>query len=74
MNYFSEILLEERVSDCETMKRENRRVAAMSWNVGDDLPPPKPLRGGQPGNYTIIDHMIMVNGMNTMVIFIAIVI
>lgn len=45
----SEILLEERVSDCETMKRENRRVAAMSWNVGDDLPPPKPSRGAQPG-------------------------
>lgn len=46
---FSEILLEERVSDCETMKRENRRVAAMSWNVGDDLPPPKPSRAAQPG-------------------------
>lgn len=43
---FSEILLEERVSDCETMKRENRRVAAMSWGAGDDMnmPPPKPTR------------------------------
>lgn len=41
---FSEILLEERVSDCETMKRENRRVAAMSWGAGDDTPPPKPNR------------------------------
>lgn len=40
----SEILVEERVSDCETMRRENRRVAAMSWGAGDDLPPPKPTR------------------------------
>lgn len=31
------------MSDCETMKRENRRVAAMSWG-GDDNPPPKPTR------------------------------
>lgn len=37
-------MLEERVSDCETMKRENRRVAAMSWGAGDDMPPPKPTR------------------------------
>lgn len=37
-------MLEERVSDCETMRRENRRVAAMSWGAGDDLPPPKPSR------------------------------
>lgn len=44
---FSEILLEERVSDCETMKRENRRVAAMSWGAGDDMPPPKPTRAPQ---------------------------
>lgn len=26
------------------MKRENRRVAAMSWGGGDDMPPPKPTR------------------------------
>lgn len=26
------------------MKRENRRVVAMSWGAGDDLPPPKPSR------------------------------
>lgn len=26
------------------MKRENRRVAAMSWGAGDDTPPPKPTR------------------------------
>lgn len=26
------------------MKRENRRVAAMSWGAGDDMPPPKPAR------------------------------
>ncbi|XP_055694399.1 focal adhesion kinase 1 isoform X2 [Lutzomyia longipalpis] len=39
-----EILMEERLSDCETMRRENRRVAAMSWGAGDDNPPPKPAR------------------------------
>ncbi|CAD7087818.1 unnamed protein product [Hermetia illucens] len=39
-----EILIEERMSDCETMRRENRRVAAMSWGAGDDIPPPKPSR------------------------------
>lgn len=26
------------------MRRENRRVAAMSWGAGDDLAPPKPAR------------------------------
>lgn len=26
------------------MRRENRRVAAMSWGAGDDMPPPKPNR------------------------------
>lgn len=36
--------MEEKLSDCETMKRENRRVAAMSWGAGDDMPPPKPSR------------------------------
>ncbi|XP_050094911.1 uncharacterized protein LOC126577381 isoform X2 [Anopheles aquasalis] len=40
-----EILMEERHSDCETMRRENRRVAAMSWGAGDDMAPPKPARG-----------------------------
>ncbi|CAO1301357.1 unnamed protein product [Diamesa serratosioi] len=40
-----EILLEEKLSDSETMKRENRRIAAMSWGTGDgDDPPPKPSR------------------------------
>jgi hypothetical protein len=40
-----EILLEEKVSDTETMKRENRRIAAMSWGGGEsDEPPPKPSR------------------------------
>lgn len=43
--YFSEILLEERSAVQETMRRENRRVAAMSWGPSDDcLPPPKPSR------------------------------
>ena len=40
-----EILLEEKVSDSETMRRENRRIAAMSWGGGEsDEPPPKPSR------------------------------
>lgn len=26
------------------MRRENRRVAAMSWGAGDDSAPPKPSR------------------------------
>ncbi|XP_037032319.1 focal adhesion kinase 1 isoform X2 [Bradysia coprophila] len=39
-----EILQEERSSDNDTMRRENRRVAAMSWGAGDDMPPPKPSR------------------------------
>ncbi|KAL7646506.1 UNVERIFIED_CONTAM: hypothetical protein RMT77_001757 [Armadillidium vulgare] len=38
----SEILREERLRTEETMKRENRRVQAMSW--GTDEPPPKPAR------------------------------
>lgn len=40
-----EILSEEKLSDSETMKRENRRIAAMSWGGGEgDEPPPKPSR------------------------------
>ncbi|XP_068145939.1 focal adhesion kinase 1 isoform X2 [Drosophila tropicalis] len=40
-----EILLEDSISASETMRREHRRVAAMSW-VGDetDIPPSKPAR------------------------------
>lgn len=45
---FREILLEEKVSDSETMRRENRRIAAMSWGGGNEMdgdqPPPKPSR------------------------------
>lgn len=33
------------------MRRENRRVAAMSWGAGDDMPPPKPSRVPHAGNY-----------------------
>ncbi|KAF5297586.1 hypothetical protein FQA39_LY12062 [Lamprigera yunnana] len=41
----NEILLDERSAVQETMRRENRRVAAMSWGSSDDLPPPpKPAR------------------------------
>ncbi|XP_063707985.1 focal adhesion kinase 1 isoform X2 [Culicoides brevitarsis] len=39
-----EILTDERHCDTETMRRENRRVAAMSWGAGDDNAPPKPAR------------------------------
>ncbi|KAG5675981.1 hypothetical protein PVAND_005837 [Polypedilum vanderplanki] len=39
-----EILIEEKISDSETMKRENRRIAAMSWGAGDEDAPPKPAR------------------------------
>ncbi|KAJ9573701.1 hypothetical protein L9F63_008914, partial [Diploptera punctata] len=42
----NEILLEERHQQQETMRRENRRVQAMSWGStgSDDPPPPKPAR------------------------------
>ncbi|EFX74229.1 hypothetical protein DAPPUDRAFT_324467 [Daphnia pulex] len=45
-----EILMEERREGDETMSRENRRVAAISWSWtgsagnGENLPPPKPSR------------------------------
>ncbi|XP_035731447.1 focal adhesion kinase 1-like isoform X1 [Vespa mandarinia] len=42
-----EILLEEKHQQQETMRRENRRVQAMSWGA-DEVPPPKPSR--QPQN------------------------
>ncbi|XP_011690987.1 PREDICTED: focal adhesion kinase 1 [Wasmannia auropunctata] len=41
-----EILLEEKHQQQETMRRENRRVQAMSWGA-DDVPPPKPSRQPQ---------------------------
>ncbi|XP_075729360.1 protein tyrosine kinase 2 Fak isoform X2 [Rhipicephalus microplus] len=41
----SEILAEERHQLEDTMRRENRRVQAMSWgSSGSDEPPPKPSR------------------------------
>ncbi|XP_015522074.1 focal adhesion kinase 1 isoform X7 [Neodiprion lecontei] len=42
-----EILREEKHQQQETMRRENRRVQAMSWGA-DEAPPPKPSR--QPQN------------------------
>lgn len=39
--FFSEILQEERNTAWDTMRRENRRVAAASW--GEEAPP-KPTR------------------------------
>ncbi|XP_053962112.1 focal adhesion kinase 1 isoform X2 [Anastrepha ludens] len=40
-----EILVDEKISDSETMRRENRRVAAMSWSGCEgDVPPVKPTR------------------------------
>lgn len=49
---FREILQEERSSAWDTMRRENRRVAAASWG---DQPPPKPTRPAT--NLTGIDHV-----------------
>ncbi|XP_037077346.1 focal adhesion kinase 1-like isoform X2 [Pollicipes pollicipes] len=44
-----EILLEERIAQEETMRRENRRVQAMSWGSNDsDEPPPPPKPSRQP--------------------------
>ncbi|XP_026467630.1 focal adhesion kinase 1-like [Ctenocephalides felis] len=43
----NEILMEEKHSANETMRRENRRVAAMSWSGASgeqDVAPPKPAR------------------------------
>ncbi|XP_020798400.1 focal adhesion kinase 1 isoform X2 [Drosophila serrata] len=41
-----EILIEDSISSSETLKREHRRVATMSWVGGDeiDIPPLKPSR------------------------------
>ncbi|XP_057654979.1 focal adhesion kinase 1 isoform X1 [Diorhabda carinulata] len=40
-----EILYEERSVQQDTLRRENRKMAAMSWGPNDDfLPPPKPSR------------------------------
>ncbi|KAH8291543.1 hypothetical protein KR054_012618, partial [Drosophila jambulina] len=41
-----EILIEDSISSSETLKREHRRVATMSWVGGDevDIPPLKPAR------------------------------
>ncbi|XP_076260316.1 protein tyrosine kinase 2 Fak isoform X9 [Rhynchophorus ferrugineus] len=38
-----EILFEENQAQRDTLRRENRRAAAMSWGPTDD-PPPKPIR------------------------------
>lgn len=44
--------MEERHCDTETMRRENRRVAAMSWGAGDEnAAPPKPARGPMMGKF-----------------------
>ncbi|XP_045463680.1 focal adhesion kinase 1-like isoform X1 [Harmonia axyridis] len=39
-----EILMEERSCQQDTLKRENRKLAAISWGPTEDSPPPKPLR------------------------------
>ncbi|XP_019880212.2 focal adhesion kinase 1 isoform X6 [Aethina tumida] len=40
-----EILLEEKTAQQDTLRRETRRAAAMSWGPNDDFPPPpKPSR------------------------------
>ncbi|KAL5286575.1 PTK2 family protein [Megaselia abdita] len=50
-----DIYMDERRNDSETMRRENRRIQAMSWGPTDDvmLPPPKPCRpmGGNDSSF-----------------------
>jgi len=43
---FSEILLEDSINASETMRREQRRVAGISWLGAEDndIPPSKPSR------------------------------
>ncbi|XP_022914028.2 focal adhesion kinase 1 isoform X8 [Onthophagus taurus] len=58
----NEILLEERSAAQETLKRENRRVAAMSWGSGEDMPPPpKPSRYPMQG----VDSVSLASGPTT---------
>ncbi|XP_076239601.1 protein tyrosine kinase 2 Fak isoform X2 [Calliopsis andreniformis] len=60
-----EILLEEKHQQQETMKRENRRVQAMSWGA-DDVPPPKPSR--QPQNTTDQSHLTAAAPVSTYIV------
>lgn len=47
--------MDERRNDSETMRRENRRIQAMSWGPTDEMmiPPPKPCRpmGGNDSSF-----------------------
>lgn len=45
--------MDERRNDSETMRRENRRIQAMSWGPTDEIPPPKPCRpmGGNDNSF-----------------------
>lgn len=55
-----EILLEERSSQQNTLRRETRRLAAMSWSSTDDVsPPPKPSR--HPGINNHISSSLIIN-------------
>ncbi|XP_014476584.1 PREDICTED: focal adhesion kinase 1 isoform X5 [Dinoponera quadriceps] len=60
-----EILLEEKHQQQETMRRENRRVQAMSWGA-DDVPPPKPSR--QPQNATEQSQLIAAAPVSTYIV------
>ncbi|XP_012152828.1 protein tyrosine kinase 2 Fak isoform X1 [Megachile rotundata] len=60
-----EILLEEKHQQQETMRRENRRVQAMSWGA-DDVPPPKPSR--QPQNATDQSQLTAVAPVSTYIV------
>jgi len=44
--FLSEILIEDSINSSETLKREQRKVASMSWIGSDDIdiPPSKPSR------------------------------
>lgn len=54
--------MEEKHSANETMRRENRRVAAMSWSGASgeqDIAPPKPARPNLTSNaFNILIHFI----------------
>lgn len=58
--------MEEKSAQHETMRRENRRVAAMSWGPSDDMPPPPkpsryPLQGECNGSFKLKKPLIVFN-------------
>lgn len=63
---FSEILLEDSINSSETMRREHRRLAGVSWigTEDSDIPPLKPSRTvNETGNIhrqiLVLDYMLI---------------